>query len=152
MGDEVLFLCGLMIGVPREQVEDLGRSCGATSICPLHHKWLTIYPYAPFVTQHQDIITHAAYIIPFGISATMRFPPSGAPLPMPGWLLGFEWELAIGHLPCFALSPRSPTYDLGTYEQKNVDWGEWVEGLHQLILSVSLSPRRAAGSQPRVTA
>lgn len=34
VGDEVRFLCGLMIGVPREQVEELGRSCGATSTCP----------------------------------------------------------------------------------------------------------------------
>ena len=118
---------------------------------PLAPKVEDIFCVCALRLRRQDIVTHAAYIIPFGISATMRYPRSDAPIPMPGWLLGFEWEVAMGQMPCFTLSPRSPS-DLGTYKQKNVDLCYWVEGLHQLILSVSLSPRRAAGSQPRVTA
>ena len=146
MGDEVRFLCGLMIGVPQEQVEDIGRSCGATSVCPLHQKWKTDFA----VPRGQAIVAHTAYIIPFGIvcAKMMKFRQLVELIPMLGWLLGFERELATGHLPCFTLSPRSQS-DLGTYKQKNVDLRYWVEGIHQLILSVSLS---RAGSQPRVTA
>ena len=135
VGDEVRFLCGLMIGVPREQVEELGRSCGATSTCPLHQTWTK-----SIAGRGQEPITHTAYIIPFGLGAKRKFPVPAHRTPMPIWLQGSDWEIGNRDLPCFSLSPRSPS-DLGVFDQKEVDLTRWVEGIHQLILWVSATRR-----------
>ena len=65
VGDKVRFLGGLMRGVPKEQVEDLGRSCGATSTHPVHQAWRRCVS-SPYSDRLFLWVTHAAYIIPFG--------------------------------------------------------------------------------------
>ena len=136
--DEVRFLCGMMRGVPKEQVADLGRSCGASSNYPLHQVWRK---------RHYNV-THPAYIIPFGpchkfILLESRLAPPDLK-GMPTWLEDAAFAMPTRYLPSFSIAPwsallhrqRNDLPDLGMIKQKKVDLAEWVEGVHQLLLWV----------------
>ena len=156
VGDKVRFLGGLMRGAPKEQVEDLGRSCGATSTHPVHQAWRRCVS-SPYSDRLFLWVTHAAYIIPFGQCTKIALPePEAEYRTVPIWLQGSTCEIDRQQIPCFGDNPYDEPRlgvwgdphlsDLRVLKQKPADFMHWVNGVHQLILWVGINRKGRRGA------